>query len=362
MNVSGLRQLRSHWGEVIEGLKYLLGIHPQPASHTRYIDLWRVCHLGRSLPAFLIYRGKDPVPNGQLPSNVAGIYKVMIGLIHAAQHLAFTSIVQGPEKVNEPLNHEQLYAFVEQNELFIGPTEVCAGPESMIREVVNALKEKPAVPEPAQKGELFLDDEGAFLEFAYSQMNDMALLYLYSVIVDELYFRVHKAIWQGRRGDDVLPQAELQPGLLARAGKPMIRPLLNGLLQVALSEPAGGSRLSEAAKRIPELFEDGKPHPEIANALGRYAQTGGLADDVARYLKLEQIGSDLSRILKQQCLAGLGLQDSLHLNAVAGGFSPPDPRMRSLLSVMFGIHILPNLGVRAKGRAVISLAEDSPWP
>ncbi len=361
MNVSGLRQLRSHWGDVLAGLKYILAVSPQPTSHTRYIDLWRVCHLGSSLPVFLVYRRKDPVPNGQLPSQVAGIYKVVIGLVHAAEQLAFTSIVQGPAKINERLDHDQLYAFVEENKLFIGPTEVCAGPVSMIREVVHVLKEKPAVPDPAQRGRLLIDDEEAFLKFAYSQMNDMALTYIYSIITDALYSRVRKAIWQGNQGEEVFSQDDPPPGLLARVGKATVRPLLNGLVQVAVSEPSGDGRLSESIRPIPELFEDGTPHPEIVQALGRHARIAGVADDVARYLKLEQVASDLSRILKRQCLEGLGLQDSLHLNAVSSAFSPPDLRMRSLLSIMFGIQILPGLKVESKGKVVMSMAENSPW-
>jgi hypothetical protein len=114
MNVSGLRQMRGHWDEVIAGLKYLRALYPQPAAHIRYVDLWRLCNLGESLTAFLLYRRREPVPNGQLPSQVAGIYKIVIGLISAARQLAFTSLFQSAEKIAEPLDHDQLYAFVEE--------------------------------------------------------------------------------------------------------------------------------------------------------------------------------------------------------------------------------------------------------
>jgi hypothetical protein len=82
---------------------------------------------------------------------------------------------------------------------------------------------------------------------------------------------------------------------------------------------------------------------------------------LARYLQLEKVGFDLSSALKQKCLQALGLEGSLHLNAVARDFSPPDPQMRSLLGVVFGVSILPGLQVYSKGRTVMSLRESSPW-
>ncbi|HTQ80352.1 MAG TPA: hypothetical protein VMM92_10170, partial [Thermoanaerobaculia bacterium] len=159
MNVSGLRQMSRHWEDVIAGLQYLRSLYPQPAPHIRYIDLWKICNLGEYLTAYLLFRGNDPVPNRALPANVAGIFKIVIGLVHAARQLAFTSLFLGVEKINEPLDHGQLYAFVEERKLFIGPKEVCAGPEPLIKEVIEVIK-APAVPlDPAQKAKLRLEDE-----------------------------------------------------------------------------------------------------------------------------------------------------------------------------------------------------------
>jgi len=360
MNLSGLRQLRSHWGDVIAGLKYLRGLYPQPAPHIRYIDLWRICNLGKLLPTFLLYRRSEPIPNGQLPSDVAGVYKVAIGLIHAAQQLAFTGLFQGIEKIDEQLDHDQLYAFVEENNLFIGAREVCAGPEALVREVVNVLKDTPAALDPAQKIQRLIGNEEIFLEFADCWMNSLVLSYLYSLITESLYSRVCKVLWPGSRSEELFSPEESQLALLADVDPTVARGILSGIIDFALSDPQGGGRLNEAAAQMSDLFNGGTPSPEVAGLLERQRMTG-MADDIARYLQLEKISFGLSRTLKQQCLKALGLEDSLHLNAMARDFFPPDSKMRSLLHVMLGIEVLPNLQVQSRGKVVMSLTEDSPW-
>jgi hypothetical protein len=360
MNVSGLRQMRSHWSDVIAGLEYLRGLYPQPAAHIRYIDLWRLCNLGEFLTPFLLYRRGDPVPNGQLPAHVADIYKIVIGLITATRQLAFASLLRGAEKIDEPLEYETLLAFVEENKLFIGPREVCAGPEPLIREIVDVLKEKPAAFDPAQKGKLLIGNEEEYLAFSYCRMNSLVLSYLYSIITQSLYARIHRAVSDGR-SEEFFPAADPQLALLAGVDKNMAQLILNGIIDVAVSDDPQGGRLNAAAKQMSEALKEGNPSPAIADLLGRHAQASGLADDVARYLHLEKVSHSLSQTLKKQCLTALGLEGSLHLDAISRDFFPPDTSMRSLLGVMFGIHVLPSLQVQARGRTVMSLTEDSPW-
>lgn len=360
MNVSGLRQMRSHWGDVIAGLEYIRGLYPQPTSHIRYIDLWRLCNLGEFLTPFLLYRRDNPVPNGQLPPHVADIYKIVIGLITATRQLAFASLLRGAEKIDEPLDYATLLAFVEENKLFIGPTEVCAGPEPLIREIVDVLKERPAAFDPAYKEKLLLEDEHEFLAFSYCRMNGLVLSYIYSMITESLYARIHRAVSEGQ-SEEFFSPADPQLALLAGVDKNMAQFILNGIIDVAVSDYPQGGRLNEAAKQLSESLKEGQPSPAIADLLGRHAQTAGLADDVARYLHLEKVGHSLSQTLKRQCLKALGLEGSLHLDAVTREFFPPDPNMRSLLGVMFGIHVLPNLQVQSRGRTVMSLTEDAPW-
>src|SRR4028119_96435 len=349
MNVSGLRQLRGHWGDLIEGLKYLRGVYPQSTPHIRYIDLWRICVLGESLPAFLIYRRQEPVPNGQVPTPVAGIYKVVIGLIHAAQQLAFTSLSRGAEKIDEELDHDHLYSFVEDKKLFIGPTEVCAGPEPLIRKVINALKDKTATLDPAQTARLCVGDERAFLEFSYCRMNSVVLSYLYSIVTESLYARVRRAAGPGGQSEEPSSPAEAQLALFAGLEKRMAQAILNGIIEVAISDPSGDGRLKDAARQMSELFNDGSPSPKVVSMLGERAQDSGVTEDIARYLHLEKIGAGVSQILKLRCLGALGLEDS----PMSRDFSPPELKMRSLLSVMFGIQILPSLQVQSKGATVM---------
>jgi hypothetical protein len=291
---------------------------------------------------------------------VADIYKIVIGLITATRQLAFASLLRGAEKIDEPLDYETLLAFVEENKLFIGPREVCAGPEPLIREIVNVLKEKPAAFDPAQKEKLLIGNEEEFLAFSYCRMNSLVLSYLYSMITQSLYSKIHRAV-SGGRSEEFFPPADPQLALLAGVDKNMAQILLNGIVDVAISDYPQGGRLNEAAKRLSETLQDGNPGPAIADLLGRHAQTAGLADDVARYLHLEKVSHSLSQTLKKQCLRALGLEGSLHLDAISRDFFPPDPGMRNLLGVMFGIHVLPNLQVQSKGKIVMSLTEDSPW-
>lgn len=361
MNISGLRQMRGHWNDLIAGLRYLRGVYPEPVSHLRYIDLWRICRMGESLPAFLLYRRSDPVPNEQLPANVASLYKVVIGLVSAAQRLAFASFFQGADHVNEELDSNYLYSFVEDTKLFIGPTEVCAGPEALIREVVDVLQEPPAL-DPAQRERLLLiGNEESFLAFSYCRMNSMILSSLYAILTESLYARITRALWPDESQREIFSRADPQLALLADIDKTLARAMLNGILQIAVSDHSGGRQLREVAKKMSTLLDFGQPHPRIVDELGSHAHVAGVTDDVARYLQLEKISSDLSWSLKKQYLESLDLQDSLHLDAVAQSFSPPDAVMRNLLGMKFGIQILPGFQIESKGRILMSLADESPW-
>jgi hypothetical protein len=136
---------------------------------------------------------------------------------------------------------------------------------------------------------------------------------------------------------------------------------LNGIIDIAVSDYPRGGPVNEAAKQISRLFGDGTPDPQVAELLGRQAQISGVADDVSRYLQLEKISFGLSQTLKKQCLEALGLEDSLHLEAISRDFFPPDSKLRSLLNLVFGLQVLPNLQVQSQGRIALSLREASPW-
>ncbi len=143
MNVSALKQMNAHWQEILAGLRVMGALF---CGHGKQVTLkdFHTCIVGCSmLPSYLFYRSHNPYPNGRLPASISAIYKVAIGMIGSLEVMLTRGMITGEFSAHSAVTPELVIGFADREGMFIGAHEVCAGPPSMMREVVLAICERP---------------------------------------------------------------------------------------------------------------------------------------------------------------------------------------------------------------------------
>jgi hypothetical protein len=143
MNMSALRQMGRHWGEVVDTLASLRAAHDAQRSVTepQLMDVWRVSQLGSALPWFYLFR------DGTIPAAPAALAKATLGMGIWAQRVLVRTITEG--FTPPTLTAESVLALAEDNGTLIGETEVCSGGDKMLLEFFDVLVGAPSVRAPA---------------------------------------------------------------------------------------------------------------------------------------------------------------------------------------------------------------------
>ncbi|MBI4853445.1 MAG: hypothetical protein HY819_16750 [Acidobacteria bacterium] len=141
MNVSALKQINNHWEEILNSFTCLRSFHISEKSldQISLLDLYKLAIAGYLMPSYLFYKAKDAFADGELPAFVATIHKAALGLVNAAQVMLTKRLVMGRYKKDTVIDAENFYLFVENEKLFIGPWEVCAGTPNQIKELLKLL-------------------------------------------------------------------------------------------------------------------------------------------------------------------------------------------------------------------------------
>ncbi|WMP19419.1 hypothetical protein [Thiothrix lacustris] len=141
MNVSALNSILPEWKHTLLLMSWL-GQRYRAFNHTEidtHYDLARVSGTGVFLADYITLRRKNPLPSGDVPVILSGLYKVCLGF----QHATFLSMmndcfVSDAEKALP--DAKGYYAWLEEHELLIGENEVCGGSEAMISRAYEAMR------------------------------------------------------------------------------------------------------------------------------------------------------------------------------------------------------------------------------
>jgi hypothetical protein len=150
------------------------------ARHGREIarstDLAQVTSAGVFLVDFLALRSHRPLPSGQIPVLVSGLYKVCLGF-----QLAYLEDQFDDETTPTELpDASGFYSYLEHHELLIGEAEVCSGSPAMIIQAYEAMLQGQEFPEhdlPPSCTGLEIDWErfDAFADNAASLWRELAI-------------------------------------------------------------------------------------------------------------------------------------------------------------------------------------------
>lgn len=141
MNISALKQINNHWSKITESFICLRSFHiaQKNLEKVSLIDLYKLVIAGYLMPSYFFYRSENAFADGELPAFVATIHKAALGLVNAVQVMLTKRIVMGRYKKDLGFDAESFYFFVENEKLFIGPWEVCAGTPNQIKELLKLL-------------------------------------------------------------------------------------------------------------------------------------------------------------------------------------------------------------------------------
>ena len=139
MNVSAFKQLSRDWPQIlgaVQGVRaaYVERHHPQALTLDHY---WRIATATEVAAAFLIFRERNPTPDGRIPAFVASLNKICVGLTATCRVAALSAMMRGEDLSKVLTTAERMHETAEASGLLVGPKEVCAAPPQMIDEVLR---------------------------------------------------------------------------------------------------------------------------------------------------------------------------------------------------------------------------------
>ena len=145
-----------------------------------------------STVGYVMVRGVDPVPNGQLDAGLAAMFRLIDGV-----RIATTTMVRdtaGQHGCDRPVSGKIIHAYAEQNQLFNDRWGVCAGPQVLIDEYLGVLLDGNAAPidvEPslAQR----LGDLPAALDYGLHGLRIESIVRAYGAMQGLLHERLRQA-------------------------------------------------------------------------------------------------------------------------------------------------------------------------
>ena len=171
MNISALKQMRNSWEDSLNLIRFIrdLYLENNPKSKLELVDVWKITMYASYLPTFMLYREEQRFLNHCVPASVASVYKMFIGLKSPIEKMIQEAFL-GETKF-ENLTPEVIHDYAEKNGSFVGPDEVCGGPENLVIEFLNAFMN---IETPTKENNLFdaiLPNKPGFNQFISSIIN-----------------------------------------------------------------------------------------------------------------------------------------------------------------------------------------------
>jgi len=143
MNVSALKAMRAHWGQMMVVLAHMRKAYLQRFPEAR--DGWTVGHVERlatavlALPTWMLMRAERPVANGELHPALSCVFRVTDGLRMAMHQMLFVPIGEPTRSPDTPVTSAEIHAYAERNHSFHSEHGVCAGPRAMVEEFLGVI-------------------------------------------------------------------------------------------------------------------------------------------------------------------------------------------------------------------------------
>jgi hypothetical protein len=201
MNVSALKAMRAHWGQMMAMLLRVREGYLQRFPEAR--TGWTVGRLERlstvvlALPTFALMRSRERVENGNLHPALSSLFRVTDGLRMTMHQMLFIPFGEPTVSPDAPISSEEIFAYAERNYAFHSEHGVCAGPTAMIKEFFSVIVDG----KPARNYETVAFDPA--IEAALGALDDAIDYGLYGLQAHAAIFslwpimtRAYERLWQ----------------------------------------------------------------------------------------------------------------------------------------------------------------------
>ena len=143
MNVTALKAMRSHWGQMMSAVLRIRAAYLQ--RYPEAFKGWTVGHLERlsvavlALPTYQLMRMHNGVENGKLHPALSSLFRVTDGVRMTMHQMLFIPIGEPTTLPDAPMTRQEILDYAERNYSFHSEFGVCAGPRAMIEEFLGVL-------------------------------------------------------------------------------------------------------------------------------------------------------------------------------------------------------------------------------
>lgn len=166
-NVDAMREVTQCWKPLLHDTRALQAMHRRlyrlEDQTLAARDMLIITTVAVSIPAFLLRRGDNPIPDGQIPRLAAAAFKVLGGMYNATSQMFSQA---HPMLMQPTLDFAEFLDYLEKHRILMADeNRACAGPVKMIREIVEVtlgFEDKPESPMTDGLAYLGQDAERAF--------------------------------------------------------------------------------------------------------------------------------------------------------------------------------------------------------
>jgi hypothetical protein len=145
MNVTAMRVMRAHWPQMMAAM-----LRVREGYLRRFPEAegaWTVGHVERlavivlALPTYQLMRRHNRVENGNLHPALSSLFRVTDGVRLTAHQMLYVPISEPTVPPHQVATVDQILDYAERTYGFHSAHGVCAGPQAMVRELIQVLLE-----------------------------------------------------------------------------------------------------------------------------------------------------------------------------------------------------------------------------
>jgi len=356
MNLSALKQALAHWPGILGTVAHLHRLHRRSAGSAPLTvgDSWRIGNMCGAIADFVFMRNWQTYGDGQIPAVLGSLYKITLGVTSTS----LTAWIDRLATFSTPVSARMLFDYAEANQQLIGAHQVCAGPETLILElldvVINGADDKQPGPEVLDA----IGDHDKFLHFCKATAALRLLRFIVeridAILRTQLGAELGGALSErGRALFSVDPSSwlirftTLDEQERARLLEDLFAQLTDARFAPSPACIEGGRALREAFRRASE--EDSLPIEELvgmsdAARVLSTTERRTATRSLARYVQIERISAAIVKMLKAELadVLGIDLESPLARERGLVEFVPTRmsrPSMRAAYREVFAIDI-----------------------
>lgn len=173
MNMSALRSMKHHWGDVIDSVAIMRTAYQEVRGIEKMevYDLWRVSQFGSALAWYYILGHRELAP-----VYAASLAKATLGMGIWAQTVFVRMVAE--QWIPPPMTPRTILELAEGNSTLLAEIEVCAAPEKMLLRFYEALLDLPPETKKSPQMQRLVDNRDSVVRFSAYYTNMKLVLYV----------------------------------------------------------------------------------------------------------------------------------------------------------------------------------------